>query len=102
MLWGKPISYLREALSSTAIYEITKCARGDEQNLIERPNFVYFSTYHSPLQHLDEKNATALWAAQKGIPVVYLGGSTGIESPITSASSLVIYLASALSGLAMI
>jgi len=95
--WANDIETLR------AIYEIAKNVRGDERNLIARPSFVYFSTYHSPLQHLDEKTATILWAAQHGIPVVYLGGPTvGIESPITAASGLVIYLASALSGLAMV
>ena len=95
--WANDIETLK------AIYEIATCVRGNERDLIEKPNFVYFSTYHSPLQHLDEKTATILWAAEKGIPVVYLGGpSVGIESPITAASGLVIYLASALSGLAMV
>lgn len=95
--WANDIETLK------AIYEIAKCVRRDERDLIEKPNFIYFSTYHSPLQHLDEKTATLLWAADKGIPVVYLGGPTvGIESPVTAASGLVIYLASALSGLAMV
>jgi trimethylamine--corrinoid protein Co-methyltransferase len=95
--WANDIETLK------AIYEIAKFVREDERDLIEKPNFAYFSTYHSPLQHLDEKTATLLWAADKGIPVVYLGGPTvGTESPITAASGLVIYLASALSGLAMV
>ncbi|MGD8404094.1 MAG: trimethylamine methyltransferase family protein [Anaerolineales bacterium] len=95
--WANNIETLK------AIYEIATCVRGDERDLIEKPNLIYFSTYHSPLQHLDEKTATILWAADKGIPVVYLGGPTvGIEAPITAASGLVIYLASALSGLAMV
>ena len=100
----KPIAaWANDIETLTAIYEIAKCVKGDEQELIDKPNIVYFSTYHSPLQHLDEKTATILWAAEKGIPVVYLGGPTvGIESPITAASGLVIYLASALSGLAMV
>lgn len=100
----KPIAaWANDIETLTAIYEIAKYVRGDERDMIEKPNFVYFSTYHSPLQHLDEKTATVLWAAQHGIPVVYLGGPTvGIESPITAASGLVIYLAAALSGLAMI
>ena len=100
----KPIAaWANDIETLEAIYEIAKCVRGDERELIEKPNFVYFSTYHSPLQHLDEKTATLLWAAEKGIPVVYLGGPTvGIESPMTAASGLVIYLASALSGLAMV
>jgi len=100
----KPIAaWANDIETLAAIYEIAKCVRGNERGLIEKPNFVYFSTYHSPLQHLDEKTSTILWAAGKGIPVVYLGGpNVGIESPITAASGLVIYLASALSGLAMV
>lgn len=100
----KPIAaWANDIETLEAIYEIAKCVRADGQDLIKKPNFVYFSTYHSPLQHLDEKTATMLWAADKGIPVVYLGGPTvGIEAPITAASGLVIYLASALSGLAMV
>jgi len=36
-------------------------------------------------------------------PIIYLGGPTvGLESPVTGASGLVIYLAAALSGLAMV
>ncbi len=100
----KPIAaWANDIESLEAIYKIAKSVRGDDRDLIEKPNFVYFSTYHSPLQHLDEKTATMLWAADKSIPVVYLGGPTvGIEAPITAASGLVIYLASALSGLAMV
>ena len=47
--WANDIETLK------AIYEIATYVRGDERDLIEKPNFVYFSTYHSPLQHLDEK-----------------------------------------------
>jgi trimethylamine---corrinoid protein Co-methyltransferase len=86
-----------------AIYEIAKCVKGSARDLKEKPNFVYFSTFQSPLQHLDNKIDSALWAAEHGIPVIYLGGPTvGLESPITGASGLVVYLAAALSGLAMI
>jgi trimethylamine---corrinoid protein Co-methyltransferase len=94
--WANDVDTLK------AIYEIARCVKGSERDLIEKPNFVYFSTFQSPLQHLDNKIDSALWAAEQGIPVVYLGGPTvGMESPITGASGLVIYLATALSGLAM-
>jgi trimethylamine--corrinoid protein Co-methyltransferase len=44
-----------------------------------------------------------LWAAEKHIPVICIGGPTvGIESPVTGASALVIYLATALSALAIV
>jgi trimethylamine--corrinoid protein Co-methyltransferase len=95
--WANDVDTLR------AIYEIAKCVAGSEQALKEKPNFVYFSTFQSPLQHLDHKIGSAMWAAERGIPIVYLGGPTvGLESPITGASGLVIYLAAALSGVAMI
>ena len=95
--WASDVDTLK------AIYEIAKVVKGNERDLIEKPNFVYFSTFQSPLQHLDNKIGSALWAAEHGIPVIYLGGPTvGLESPITGASGLVIYLAAALSGLAMI
>jgi trimethylamine:corrinoid methyltransferase-like protein len=89
--WASDVDTLK------AIYEIAKCVKGSERDLIEKPNFVYFSTFQSPLQHLDNKIDSALWAAEHGIPVIYLGGPTvGMESPITGASGLVIYLAAAL------
>jgi trimethylamine---corrinoid protein Co-methyltransferase len=94
--WANDVETLK------AIYEIAKCVKGGERELIEKPNFVYFSTFHCPLTHLDNKIDSALWAVEHQIPVVYLGGPTvGMESPITGASGLVIYLATALSGLAM-
>jgi trimethylamine---corrinoid protein Co-methyltransferase len=100
----KPIAaWAHDVETLKAIYEIAKCVKGSERDLLEKPNFVYFSTFQSPLQHLDHKMDSALWAAEHGIPVVYLGGPTvGLESPITGASGLVVYLAAALSGLAMI
>jgi trimethylamine--corrinoid protein Co-methyltransferase len=95
--WANDIDTLK------AIHKIAKCVVGDDRTLIDKPNFVYFSTFHSPLHHLDHKIGSALWAAEHDIPVVYLGGPTvGMESPITGAGGLVIYLAAALSGLAMI
>jgi trimethylamine---corrinoid protein Co-methyltransferase len=100
----KPIAaWAHDVETLKAIYEIAKCVKGSERDLVEKPNFVYFSTFQSPLQHLDHKIDSALWAAEHRIPVVYLGGPTvGLESPVTGASGLVIYLAAALSGLAMI
>jgi trimethylamine--corrinoid protein Co-methyltransferase len=101
---NKPIAaWANDVPTLEAIYKITSYFMSSEQDFFKKPNFIYFSTFHSPLQHFDHKVETALWAADRGIPVVYLGGPTvGLESPITSASGLVIYLASALSGLAMI
>jgi trimethylamine--corrinoid protein Co-methyltransferase len=100
----KPIfAWANDVDTLKVIYEITWCVSRSKRVLNEKPNFAYFSTFHSPLQHLDNKISSALWAADHGIPVVYLGGPTvGLESPISGASGLVIFLAAALSGLAMI
>jgi trimethylamine--corrinoid protein Co-methyltransferase len=100
----KPIAaWANDLPSLQAIHQIASCVAGGEAALQEKPFFIFFSTYQSPLQHPDENIDTVLWAAEHGIPVAFLGGPTvGLESPVTSASGLVLYLASALSGLAMI
>lgn len=93
--WAYTIDTLRD------IYEIGALVAGGEKALQERPFFALFATSQAPLQHTDERMGTALWAAEHGIPVVYLGGgSAGATAPITGAGSLVISLASSLSGLA--
>ena len=100
----KPIAaWANDVPTLKAIHQVAKYVVGDEQALVDKPIYAYFSTFQSPLQHLDHKIASALWAAEQGIPVIYLGGPTvGLESPITGASGLVIFLAAALSGLAII
>ncbi len=99
----KPIAaWANDVPTIKAIHEIASCVAGGDQAVKDKPSYVYFSTFQSPLQHLDHKIASALWATEQGIPVVYLGGPTvGLESPITGASGLVIFLAAALSGLAI-
>ncbi len=85
------------------IYEIALAAAGDEAKLRHRPFFGLFSTFHSPLQHTAEDLANVLWAVERDVPVVYLGGATaGSSGPITGAGSMVVSLAGALSGLAII
>jgi trimethylamine--corrinoid protein Co-methyltransferase len=65
--------------------------------------FGFFANCQSPLIHLDAELTCAFWAADHGIPVVYLGGGTsGVTAPITGAGTLVVSLAAALSGLAII
>jgi trimethylamine--corrinoid protein Co-methyltransferase len=100
---NKPIAaWANDIGTIKGIHEIAKCVVGGEKAFQEKPNYVYFSTFHSPFHHLEQKLGTSLWAVEHGIPVVYLGGPTlGLEAPITAASGLVIFLASALSGLAM-
>jgi len=96
-----PWAYTMDTLRD--IYEIGVAVAGSEEALRERPFFALFVTSQAPLQHTDERMGTALWAAEYGIPVVYLGGgSAGATAPITGAGSLVVSLASSLSGLAAI
>ncbi len=100
----KPIAaWANDDATLRAVYEIAKVVAGGADNLRQKPSFVHFATYQSPLQHKDESVGTMLWAAEHDIPVALLGGPTvGLESPITSAGGLVLFLAAALSGLAMI
>lgn len=85
------------------IYRMAVAVAGSAANLSKRPNFAFFGTYESPLRHPPAGLGNMLWAAGQGLPVVYLGGPTvGLESPFSGASALVIHLATALSGLAMV
>ena len=100
---GKPvIAWANNPETLADIYQIAAAVAGSEKSLRERPNFAMFATYESPLRHADGPVGNLLWAAEHEIPIVYLGGPTvGLESPATGASALVIYLATALSGLAL-
>jgi len=85
------------------IYQIALAVAGSEDAFRLRPFFALFATFQSPLQHTDEELANVLWAAERDIPIVYLGGGTaGATAPVTGAGTLVITLAGMLSGLAII
>lgn len=85
------------------IYRMAIAVAGSPQTLANRPIFAFFGTYESPLRHPAVGLGNMLRAAEYGLPVVYLGGPTvGAESPFSGASALVIHLATALSGLAMV
>jgi trimethylamine--corrinoid protein Co-methyltransferase len=85
------------------IYRIALAFLDSEAEFRQRPNFGFFSTFQAPLIQTDKDLANCLWATAHGIPVVYLGGGiAGITGPITGAGLLVILLANALSGLAIL
>jgi trimethylamine---corrinoid protein Co-methyltransferase len=85
------------------IYEMAVAVAGGEEALREKPIFAYFTTYESPLKLADGPLANLMQAAERGIPVVCLGGPTvGLESPFTGASALVLHLASALAALTVV
>jgi len=85
------------------IYQIALSVSEGEEELQKRPIFGFFSTYESPLRIADECLANLFWAAEHSIPTVLLGGPTiGLESPFSGASALVIHLATALCGVAIL
>jgi trimethylamine--corrinoid protein Co-methyltransferase len=100
----KPVLPWAYTLDNMAdIYAIALAVAGSEEAFRLRPNFAFFTTFQAPLQHTDADLANSLWAAERGIPIIYLGGGcAGSTAPITGAGLFVIYLAGALSGLAII
>ena len=100
---GKPVLAWGYAPDNVQdIYRIALAVAGSEAALRERPFFGFFATYQSPLVHTEEDIANVLWAVEHDIPVIFIGGGcAGTTAPITGAGNLVIYLAGALSGLAV-
>jgi trimethylamine---corrinoid protein Co-methyltransferase len=95
-----PWAYTTENVAD--IYKIALAVAGSDQALRERPFLALFSTYQSPLVQTDEDLANVLWAVEHDLPVIYLGGGcAGTTAPITGAGVLVISLAGALCGLAV-
>jgi trimethylamine--corrinoid protein Co-methyltransferase len=85
------------------IYDIGLAVAGSDAALRARPFFALFATFQSPLIQTDEDLANAFWAAERGIPIVFIGGgAAGTTAPITGAAALVISLAGALSSLAIV
>jgi trimethylamine--corrinoid protein Co-methyltransferase len=101
---GKPIlawAYSPDNLA--AIYRIAIAAAGGEAPFHQRPFVAYFVTSQPPLIHTDAELASAFWAADHGLPVVYLGGGcAGVTAPISGAGAVIISLAATLSALAII
>jgi trimethylamine--corrinoid protein Co-methyltransferase len=101
---GKPVlawAFTRDNLAD--IYQIALAVAGSADALRQQPFFGFFTTYQSPLQITDAEIANAMWAAERGIPVIYIGGGcAGATAPITGAGLLVIYLTGALTGLAIL
>jgi trimethylamine--corrinoid protein Co-methyltransferase len=101
---GKPVlpwAFSTENVSD--IYQIALAVAGSEESLRRRPFFALFSTHQAPLMHTDHDLANVFWAVEHDVPVVYLGGGcAGSSAPVTGAGVLVVYLAAALSGLAII
>jgi len=84
------------------IHAMAVALAGGEAAFREKPNYIFFTTYESPLKLADDPVANLLWAAEHGVPVVWLGGPTvGLESPFTGASALVIHLANVLCALTL-
>jgi len=100
---GKPVlgwAFKKDHLED--IYKIACAVSGSEKAFKQRPNFGFFSTWQAPLTHTDKDLANCLWAVEKNIPVIYMGGGVaGLSAPVTGAGLLVSNLACMLSGLAI-
>lgn len=101
---GKPVvAWANNPETLADIYKIAAAVAGSDAALRRKPNFALFATYESPLRLPQQPIANMLWAAERNIPMICLGGPTvGLESPATGASALVLYLAAALSALAVV
>jgi trimethylamine--corrinoid protein Co-methyltransferase len=96
MAWGYSLENMHE------IDRIAAAVVGGEATLRERPLYALFALGLGPLVAPDAVMANVLWAAEKGIPVVYHGpGVAGASAPITAAGTLVVTLAGGLAGLAI-
>ncbi len=100
---GKPIlgwAFKKDHLED--IYKIASAVSGSEEAFQLRPNFGFFSTWQAPLAHMDEDLSNCLWALERNIPIIYIGGGVaGLTAPVTGAGLLVSNLASMLSGMAI-
>jgi len=95
--WGTNLETLE------AIHQIAAAAVGGTEILKRKPIYSIFATYDSPLHLTKQALSNMLWAAEHHVPLVCIGGPTvGIESPVTGASALVLYLAAALSALTIV
>jgi trimethylamine--corrinoid protein Co-methyltransferase len=96
LAWGFSLDNLKD------IYEIALAFKKGEKEFRQYPNFGFFSTWQSPLKHIDENLESCLWAVERGIPVIYSGGGVaGLSAPVTGAGVIATDLASMLSGLAI-
>ena len=100
---GKPIlgwAFKKDHLED--IYKIASIVSGSEEAFQQQPNFGFFSTWQAPLTHTDEDLANCLWAVERDIPLIYIGGGVaGLSAPVTGAGLLVSNLACMLSGMAI-
>ncbi len=100
---GKPLlgwAFKKDHLED--IYKIASAVSGSEEKFQRRPNFGFFSTWQAPLTHTDEDLNNCLWAVEKNIPIIYMGGGVaGLSAPVTGAGLLVSNLVCMLSGLAI-
>ncbi len=93
LAWGYDLDNLDQ------IDRIAAAVTGSEESLRERPIYGVFATYQSPLVNTEEDLAKLLWSAERNMPFIYMGGPiVGLTSPMTGASTLVLALAAALSG----
>lgn len=101
---GKPIlAWAHSVDNLAAIYRIAVAAAGGPAAFHRRPFVAYFVCSLPPLTHTNAELSNTFWAADHGLPIVYLGGGcAGVTAPICGAGTLIVSLAAMLSGLAII
>lgn len=96
----KPIVCSSYTLQSVQdIVKMASIVRGSEEALRTRPFLLLFACPSSPLFHTKEAIQKLLFCADRGIPAVYIHGSSGGgTAPATSAGQLITCLAELLTG----
>ncbi len=94
LAWG----YSRQNVED--IYRLAVAVAGSEEQFKERPNFLMLAECTSPLMHTEEALDRILFAVERDVPVVFVGGAqAGSTGPITGAGVLALTAAQNLSGL---
>jgi trimethylamine--corrinoid protein Co-methyltransferase len=84
------------------MHEMACVVAGGDQAFRERPNYIMYGQFVSPLQHDEQALERLVFCAQKGVPLIYVPTiMPSASGPITLASSLALAVAEFLAGLVM-
>jgi trimethylamine--corrinoid protein Co-methyltransferase len=84
------------------VHEMACAVAGGDQAFRQKPNYILYSQFVSPLQHDLQAVERLIFCAQKEVPLVYVPTiMSSASGPITLAGSLAIAIAEQLAGLVM-
>jgi trimethylamine--corrinoid protein Co-methyltransferase len=84
------------------MHEMACVVAGGDQAFRERPNYIMYGQFVSPLQHDEQALERLVFCAQKRIPLIYVPTiMPSASGPITLAGSLALAVAEFLAGLVM-